>query len=150
MIVDHINHADRYTALHPLFEAAFAYIRSVQHQLPEPGKIALQDKDLFAIYSLKDGVTAAAAGEKFECHDHYIDIQFCTSGDEQIGWKYRPTCTQEKAPYNPEKDVTYFLDQPDCFIRLQPGQFAIFYPEDVHAPMISNHPVGKLVLKVKI
>ena len=29
-------------------------------------------------------------------------------------------------------------------------QFAIFYPEDVHAPMIGEGMIKKLVLKIKL
>jgi YhcH/YjgK/YiaL family protein len=36
------------------------------------------------------------------------------------------------------------------FFQLKDGQFAIFFPEDVHAPMIAEGEVKKMVIKVKI
>jgi YhcH/YjgK/YiaL family protein len=38
------------------------------------------------------------------------------------------------------------------FFQLTNGQFAILFPEDVHAPMIAvnDHSIRKLVIKVRI
>lgn len=36
------------------------------------------------------------------------------------------------------------------FFQLTNTQFAIFFPEDVHAPMIGEGNIKKLVIKVKI
>jgi len=48
--------------------------------------------------------------------------------------------------------VRFFNDVPDMYFQLTTGQFAIFFPEDVHAPMIAadDHTIRKLVIKVKI
>lgn len=88
--------------------------------------------------------------EKFECHDLNIDIQICVNGLETIGWKPREKCNIPNGDYNTEKDVRFFSDEPDMFFQLTNNQFVIFYPEDVHAPMIGEGPIKKLVFKVKI
>jgi beta-galactosidase beta subunit len=36
------------------------------------------------------------------------------------------------------------------FFELTDNQFAIFFPEDVHAPMIGDEVIKKLIVKVKI
>jgi beta-galactosidase beta subunit len=36
------------------------------------------------------------------------------------------------------------------YSELTNGQFVIFFPEDVHAPMIGDAEIKKLVIKVKI
>jgi YhcH/YjgK/YiaL family protein len=46
--------------------------------------------------------------------------------------------------------VRFFHDNPDTYFELTDGQFVIFYPEDVHAPMIGEAEIKKLVIKVKI
>jgi biofilm protein TabA len=79
----------------------------------------------------------------------HIDIQLCIDGKETIGWKPRENCISPKGEYNPENDVLFFSDEPDMFFSLTNGQFVIFFPEDVHAPMISEGEVRKLVIKVK-
>ena len=74
----------------------------------------------------------------------------CPSGTEQIGWKPRNTCVNPRGEYNTEKDVIFYNDAPDTYFSLKAGQFAIFFPEDVHAPMIGVGPIKKLVVKVKL
>jgi YhcH/YjgK/YiaL family protein len=69
---------------------------------------------------------------------------------ETIAWKPREKCLTQNGAYNPEKDVRFFSDAPDMSFQLTDGQFAIFYPEDVHAPMIGDGEIKKLVFKVKI
>ncbi len=150
MIVDVIQNASRYFSIHPLFEKAFAYIRKTDLDNVEMGRYEIDGENLKAIYSNKKGMTAAESIAKFECHDEYIDIQLCIQGKEKIGWKPREKCIQFKGDYNPEKDVRFFDDEPDMYFQLTDGQFAIFFPEDVHAPMIGENEIKKLVIKVKI
>lgn len=148
MIIDSLENADRYIGLHKRFAKAFEFIKSQNLETIEVGKYPIDGTDIHASVSAKEGVTAADA--KFEAHDHYMDIQVCPSGTEQIGWKPRSECHQPKGGYNAEKDVTFFNDQPDMYFQLKAGQFAIFFPEDVHAPMIGEGIIKKLVVKIRI
>ncbi|HSP82762.1 MAG TPA: YhcH/YjgK/YiaL family protein, partial [Gillisia sp.] len=102
------------------------------------------------IVSNGHGKTKEASLEKFECHDKNIDIQICVNGIETIAWKPREKCEIPNGDYNSEKDVRFYNDVPDMYFQLTNNQFAIFYPEDVHAPMIGNGEIKKLVFKVKI
>lgn len=151
MIVDTLTNASKYTGIHPLFAKAFEYISNTDIAHIEIGKYDIAD-GLKAIFSDKPGMSTAESIAKFECHDKNIDIQFCIHGKETIGWKPRQSCTTPKGEYNPEKDVSFFNDVPDMYFGLTNGQFAIFFPEDVHAPMIAadEHSIRKLVIKVKI
>ena len=151
MIIDTIENASKYFSVHPLFAKAFEYIKSTDLANIEIGKYDIAD-GLKAIFSDKAGMSAAESIAKFECHDKNIDIQLCINGKETIGWKPRQNCTAPKGEYNPDKDVNFFNDVPDMYFGLTNGQFAIFFPEDVHAPMIAadEHSIRKLVIKVKI
>ena len=95
-------------------------------------------------------MSAEASVSKFECHNKHIDIQLCIHGTEQIGWKPREKCSNENGGYNPEKDVQLYNESPDMYFQLTDGQFAIFFPEDVHAPMIGEGQIKKLVIKVSL
>ena len=148
MIIDTLDNADKYISLHPRFAKAFEFIKSQNLETIEPGKFEIDGRDLHAAVSLKDGVTRGTA--KAEAHNNYIDIQVCPIGKEELGWKPRNKTVSPKEAYNAEKDVTFFNDEMDTYFELTAGQFAIFYPEDVHAPMIGEGPVKKLVVKVKI
>ena len=149
MIIDTIANAGKYFSLHPLFEKAFVYI--VQNDLADAADVKSDiSEGLKAIFSNAPGKTLAASLSKFECHDKNIDIQLCINGLETIGWKPRSACINPNGDYNEEKDVRFFSDEPDMFFQLTNGQFAIFFPEDVHAPMIGDGEIKKLVIKVKL
>jgi biofilm protein TabA len=148
MIIDTLENAGKYASLHPRFAQAFEYLKSIDLNAIEPGKFEIDGKDLHASVSAKEGVQAADS--KFEAHNSYIDIQVCINGKETMGWKPRAKCVDPKGEFNSEKDVIFYNDQPDMYFTLTDGQFVIFYPEDVHAPMIGEGVIKKLVVKVKI
>ena len=150
MIVDTLQNASKYYTLHPLFAKAFEYILQTNLATIEMGRYEIDGDNLKAIFSNKKGMTAAESTAKFECHNKHIDIQLCIKGKEQIGWKPREKCTIENGGYNTEKDVQLYGDHPDMYFQLTNGQFVIFFPEDVHAPMIGDAEIEKLVIKVKI
>jgi len=149
MIIDTMQNASRYFGVHPLFAKAFEYIQRTDLNAIETGKYEIDGDQLKAIVAEKKGMTSAESTAKFECHNHHIDIQLCVKGNEQIGWKPREKCISQKGDYNPEKDVLFYNDAPDMFFQLTDGQFVIFFPEDVHAPMIGEGEIKKLVIKVK-
>jgi len=149
MIVDTIQNAPKYFSVHPLFAKAFEFIQQTDLANAPDGKLDIAE-GLKAIFSNKKGMTAEASVAKFECHDKHIDIQLCIRGVETIGWKPREKCVRENGGYNVEKDVQLYNEQPDMYFQLTNGQFAIFFPEDVHAPMIGEGAIKKLVIKIKI
>lgn len=150
MIIDTLSNAEKYFCVHPLFAKAFEYIQSQNLETIEPGDIEIDGDELRGIVFNKAGKTAEESLAKFECHNEHIDIQICIGGQEQIGWKPRETCKEPKGEYNPEKDVLFYNDAPDMFFQLTDHQFVVFFPEDVHAPMIGEGEIKKLVIKVKI
>jgi biofilm protein TabA len=149
MIIDSLENAGRYTSIHPLFAEAFEYIKTLDLKNAEIGKTDLSD-GLKIIVAEKVGMKQEESVAKFECHNQNIDIQLCISGKEQMGWKPRQSCSSAKGEYNAEKDVLFYNDAPDMFFELTDNQFAIFFPEDVHAPMIGDEVIKKLIVKVKI
>lgn len=149
MIIDTLKNASKYFSVHPLFEKAFEYIRQTDLANAADGKADISE-GLKSIISKAQGKTREASLAKFECHDKNIDIQLCIDGIETIGWKPREKCVTANGDYNPEKDVRFFSDAPDTFFELTNEQFAIFFPEDVHAPMIGEGEIKKLVIKVRL
>lgn len=149
MIVDTINNASLYASLHPLFAKAFEYLKDNDLSKLEDGTTEIEP-GLKAIVSTKKGKTPEESLAKFECHDKNIDIQVCIKGVENIGWKPREKCKTTNGDYNVEKDVQFYHEIPDMYFQLTDHQFVIFYPTDVHAPMIGNEVIKKIVFKVKI
>lgn len=148
MILDSLTNAHRYVSLHPRFAKAFEFLKTINLDTIEVGKYPVDGPEVHASVSLKEGYSRENA--KFECHDHWLDIQVCPANAEQMGWSARERVSSPIGEYNSEKDVTFFSDKPETYFTLQAGQFAIFFPEDVHAPQIGEGNIKKLVVKIKL
>ena len=67
-----------------------------------------------------------------------------------IGWQNIKDCRTEGQGYNVEKDVEFFTEKPKVWIKTPPGTFAIFFPEDMHAPEGTEEDFFKIVIKVEV
>ena len=77
-----------------------------------------------------------------------IDIQIPVTATETMG--YTPLCDLPEFEYNEEKDITKYTGVPaQSYIDVKPGMFAIFFPQDGHAPCISDSDEFKKII-VKI
>ena len=127
---------------------AFDYIKATDFSKVPAGKIVLDGDKLYISVAEPTGKTKEAA--RMETHDKYIDIQMPLTAVETMGWKATNELKEPTAPYNPEKDITFFAYKPTTYIDVQPGEFAIFFPEDGHAPGIAEGNFRKVIVKVKI
>ena len=146
MIIDSLKNSDRYKQLNPHFKQAFEYIRSLDFSKLEAGKIVLKENAL--IVNVSDTKLKSKPDAKLETHNKYIDIQVPVSASESFGWKERSICTNITAPYNAEKDIEFYGDTPTTYFTLQPEEFAIFFPEDAHAPCVGEGDIRKIIVKV--
>jgi len=148
MIVDTLGEATLYQALHPRFKQAFDYLK--QHDLTKApiGKIVLDGDNLFISIAEMEGKEAQAA--RTETHQQYIDIQMPLSGSETIGWIAADECKRVAQSYDAAKDIAFFEERPTTYVTLHTGQFAIFFPQDGHAPGIATGSLKKIIVKVKI
>lgn len=72
-----------------------------------------------------------------EAHRRYIDIHIPLDNTETIGWAPTDALTRIVTPgYNAERDIAFYEDKAQTFLDVQPGQCAVFFPEDAHAPNI--------------
>ena len=146
MILDTLEHANRYIPLHPLFQQVFKYLASFDPGSVVPGTYELEGRDLYAIISHSPGQQPTPP--KLEAHDRYIDLQVTLRGSFDVGWRPRERCTRISVPYDGTKDATLFDDPPETWFPLAAGSFAVFFPEDAHAPKQSPHELLKAVFKV--
>ena len=148
MILDRLAGADRYAALHPAFKAAFEFLRRPEAAALPPGRVELDGPRLYVAVDHKEGRGRPAA--RLEAHRKYIDIQFTVAGDELIGWRPTADCARRAAPYDPARDIEFFADDPESWLSVPPGTFAIFFPEDAHAPLACEGAVRKVIVKVRV
>lgn len=147
MILTDINYLIRYYSLHPLIKEADEFFKSYQFINPGERLYVIEDK-LFIIPSLDNAKSKEKAF--LEAHNRYIDIQVCLEGKETFGWKNRSECHLPQSDFNDEKDIIFYDDKPDFYFDLHPGQLAIFFPEDCHAPMIGDGKIKKVIFKVEV
>lgn len=83
-----------------------------------------------------------------ETHNDFIDIQIPLSGEEVMG--YMPRTDLPEAAYNAEKDITFYEGLATDYLTVKPGMFAIFFPEDAHAPGVTPDGVRKVIVKVRV
>lgn len=149
MIVDSLQNAAKYFSLHPKFKEAFDYVNQNDISKLEEGAFEIAE-GLKVIVIVGEGATKEESIKGFECHDQNIDIQISIKGPETFAWKPREKCVSPNGDYSDERDVRFFHDKPDMFFELQEKQFAILFPTDVHAAMIGEGTIKKIVIKVKI
>lgn len=150
MIIDRLEHAGLYCALHPRFSAAFHYLQSTDLANIAPGKYAIDGDALFAIVQEYD--TMDSASEQMEAHKKYIDIQYMISGAELVGHALLNAHTVAKE-YDAENDFMLCADAPSFFTRMDAGTFMVFFPTDLHMPCIkdgNSAKVKKVVVKVAV
>jgi YhcH/YjgK/YiaL family protein len=86
-----------------------------------------------------------------EAHKKYIDIHYCISGSEGIGYNDVPRLTPT-TEYDEENDYLLLSGEYQKVV-LHEGDFCIVFPEDAHIPMMKGDADGmllKAVAKVKI
>lgn len=147
MIVDTLDNLEKYASLNPLFAQAIEYLRSTELNVIEAGvKVELKGKDLVVNFAQTKSKTKEEA--KLETHNKFIDIQIPLSGTEVMGYTPAKDCIPADATYNMEKDITFFEGLAKDYILVNPGMFAIFFPQDGHAPGVSDTGVKKIIIKV--
>lgn len=99
------------------------------------------------------------AAARWEAHRRCTDIQVLlrgtqTGAGEGFGWcPLRPELAVSE-PYDAQRDVVFYeaaAPASDLWFELNPGQFVIFGPEDVHAPCLGTpgETVRKVVFKIE-
>jgi len=148
MIFSNLSQSSRYETLHPLFPRAFDYIRDTDLNALTPGVYQIIEGELFAIVEHVAGRARTAA--KLECHRRYIDIQLVLEGVDEMGWKSLADCCDPVDDYNTERDIRFFNDEATTWIATPPDHFCIFFPEDAHAPLVSEGQVRKVIFKIAV
>ena len=148
MIYDNYSNKEKYYAMHDGFKLGFDFIEKAISENLAIGKYEIDGKRVWA--SVQEYLSKDEA--KAEAHRKYIDIQYIVCGREQMKCACIDTC-QTKVEYNEEKDVEFFEPASSVTMVCEKGDFAIFYPNDVHTPSLKiteNEQVKKIVVKVQL
>lgn len=146
MIIDTLDNLGKYVGLNPLFADVVSFLKENDLSTLEDGKHPIKGGDLFVNITTAKGRTKEAA--VLETHINMIDIQIPIDNDETYG--YTPLQDLPDFEYNAEKDITkYGTTLAQTYVTCRPGQMAIFFPQDGHAPCISDKDIKKAIFKVK-
>ena len=148
MILDSLLNSGLYESIHPRFKQAFDFLRNTDLAAYPLGKVELDGKNLFVNVVDATGKTVETA--KLETHNRYIDIQVPVTTTETMGWVAGNSLKEITDAYNPEKDITFFADKASNFIKVQPNEFVVFFPEDGHQPQIFEGVHKKVIVKVLV
>ncbi len=153
MIVDSLQSFNRYIGLNPLFAEVASFLRTTDLSTLPVGITKIQGDDLFI--NVQEAPVKTRTQARFESHRRMIDIQIPIGGPEEYGWT--PLETLPEAPYDEASDMTFHdpkapqtpEDLATTYFTLVPGQFAIFFPQDGHAPAVTKTGLRKAIIKVK-
>jgi YhcH/YjgK/YiaL family protein len=150
MILDTIALLGRYRSIHPLLGRGLDFVaRGRLGDLPD-GRHELEGDRLFVL--LQTYRTKPLAQGKLETHRRYLDIQVVLRGSERFGYAPLAQTTPDLA-YDPERDIAFHRGRADL-VTLEPGLFAVLFPNDAHMPGLDllegAMEVRKAVLKVAV
>ncbi len=148
MIVATLAEASKYFSCSPGLAQGFEFLRRSDLTELDNGRHAIDGDRVFAIIARELG--RGKVDSPLEYHRRYLDIQYVVSGTEIIGWQSASRCRHADALFDADRDLGFFRDRPATWCVLQPGDFAIFFPADAHAPLAGSGPVHKVVVKVAI
>jgi len=148
MILDILENSERYLSLNKGFVKAFEFLNRSELNELAVGKYEINGEQVYAIVAKEQGRNKENA--QLETHNQYIDIQFVLAVGEDMGWKSKSSCKQPAGEYNPQKDLQFFEDEPASFISVEPGTFAIFFPEDAHMPLLASEKTHKVIVKIAV
>ena len=144
MIFDDFKNFD----LYDIDETVKNFILNIDPNI-STGRHIISDK---AYINIDEYKTRDDSEIKLEAHRKYIDIQYVITGNECMGYGiYENFKNTEK--YNEDKDVEFLEGKQYNYINVKEGEFVIFYPNDVHAPMLSvqkSENIKKAIVKIAI
>lgn len=151
MIYDIIDNAEKYFAKNDKFYRAIKY--AVEFDLTQPnGSYEVDGQNIVA--KVQGYSTSPAEQRTFESHKLYADIQIMREGSERqdvvVAENLEPL-----GAYNEQDDYTKYKAS-DVFstVSLHPGQFVVYYPDDMHRPNCNigadSKKVRKICMKVKL
>ena len=157
MVLDELHNYRRYASLHPGFARAFEFLTQADwaQLIPAPAgqtsghrRHPIDGERLYVSIDVVQG--RGRDGARLEAHRRYIDIQFTIDGHEEIGWRPMADCTSTAVAFDAAKDITFFHDPPACWLSVPAGRFAIFFPEDAHAPLGGRGVLKKAIVKIAV
>lgn len=150
MIIDNISKMERYAYV-PGVQKAVDFLKNTDLNSLEKGTIDLGDGHCVKVmfYDTKE---LPEEDVSLEAHRNYLDLQMTFGGEETMYFQAIDLGEEDK-PYNPDKDVEFFKTSWTHQVVLNPENFALIFPNDLHVggyDVEKTDSIKKLVFKLKI
>ncbi len=151
MIFDSLDNAKQYCALNNKLKKGFDFLLNSDLKNLKEGKYEIEGQEIFA--NIQTLTTKEKSEQKWEVHRKYIDIQYLIHGHECMGYGILKDFQTKVTEYDKEKDIEFLEGEVYNYINLKEGDFVIFFPNDVHAPMLYDKQpknIKKVIVKIAI
>lgn len=149
MIFGHINNTDP-RHYPPAIAHAIHYLAT--HDLASMPAGRYEDSQTGWVVQVLDLHTAPHHENYPEAHRRFIDVQYLVSGNELMGVATAKAELAIHQPYDDERDIIFYQDAPhETLVLMQPGHFAVFFPQDIHRPncaLDAPEAIRKVVVKI--
>lgn len=152
MIFGNKKDAEKYLPyLNKSLKKALLYIEETDFSKIANGEYEIDGRDVFA--RVNTYATEPKAARRPEKHEKYIDVQYVAVGEETIWYTSLTEKCVEIENKAEKEDVIFYADpqETNC-VTLKAGDFAIFFPWELHRPncSVGEEPanVQKIVVKV--
>lgn len=151
MIIGSLSRWDEEKARLPaVFARALQYFFDHQMMQAAPGHYEIEGKKLFV--NIEDGLTKPVDERRFEMHAQYVDLQLLIDGAERQDFvTILPTQPAQEDRLQSNDIAFYPTPENVQTFCMQPGQYAVYYPGELHAPNLAvDQPVPHLKAIFKI
>ncbi|MDG6895015.1 YhcH/YjgK/YiaL family protein [Volucribacter amazonae] len=149
MFFGHIQHIDFH--LYPsAVQKALRFLQQTDFDQLEVGRYELEGDKIYV--QVLDLQTQSAEQNLPEVHRHYLDVQYLHSGIEKIGVVADNGNNPVAQPYDTKRDILFYANvENESYLIMRPGNFAVFFPNDIHRPNCidgQSSPIRKVVVKI--
>ena len=135
------------------FNRIIDIIENTDFTKKDDGIYKIDAEDFF--YIITSYNTSGSMEEKpTEAHRKYVDLQYVLYGEEKIGYSDRRNPNVSLKEYDVVNDVELFSRiEDESFFILKKDMYAVFFPEDVHRPGLTNketRSIRKAVFKIPV
>ena len=153
MIYGHINDLEKCFAWLPEpIKTALEHLKKTDILSLPAGNYDLQGRDIYV--QVIDTTTKPFTETRPEIHREYIDVQYLCKGVEKMGFAVEDGTNTVAEDLLKERDLLFYTGvKNESTLLMLPGNFAVFFPNDVHRPACAVDqpmPIRKVVVKIRV
>lgn len=131
---------------------ALSYLKNTDFDAMEAGVYELKGRSIFV--QVLDLDTQPIDAFQPETHRNYIDVQYLHRGEEIMGVAIEAGQHQLAQAYDETRDIMFYQPAPtESKLVLRAGNFAVFFPGDLHRTTVTegaSSKIRKIVVKVAV